>query len=370
MKKIAIILILFAEVAVAQDFRKNEFGTFAGIYSSGELPNTVAYGQQYTRWLNKNIGVSVGTFRTDQEVLPTNDSPLEKAKTRQEAHRYWDFSLQSRANFNKIFVGAAAGVSSDKFYQTRFFDNTPDGSRFPRFDAETTIDKKALAHLEATIGYRFSPAVSVSGYVKSYLGSENAAFYGARLSYHFDVNRDSLGVSPNNKIDFGVVGGGGLVGALGSNPNGYRVLLPYAGVYFQRELSVAWDARIEVLYARRGFSARRIEAGKITYNSQKLRADFIQIPILFENEFMPNWNLYFGPHFSFLLNSNYEVGGEKEDISEGNGLTFGLTAGLSRNLTERLSLETRYALDFLSFTPYTYANTLNDFRLGLKFRVN
>lgn len=362
---------LLAHFASAQDFKKNEFGAFSGVYESGELPNTVAYGQQYTRWVNKNIGVSIGTFRTNQEILPNGDLPSELVKTQQEAHRYWDLTLKSRFSLGKSSLGAAGGVSADRFYQSRFIQVTDiPNQRLPLFDSNLSVSTKPAVHLELNYGYQFTPNISVKVFAREYAGQQRAGFYGANLSYHFDANRDSLGISTNNKTDFGIVSGGGFVGALGGSPNGYRVLLPYAGIYFQREISVAWDARVELLYARRGFTSREIEAGNTTYLATKFRADFVQIPILFENEFIPNWSLYFGPHFSFMINNDYEIDGDKRDIPNTNGLTFGLTAGLSRTLTNRLSLETRYALDFLSFSPYTYANTLNDFRLGLRFRVN
>lgn len=149
------------------------------------------------------------------------------------------------------------------------------------------------------------------------------------------------------------------------------MLLPYIGLFTEKRLGLTWKTRLELIYAQRGVNYVYKKNGNFTSLPTNYQSNFIQIPILFKNEFAYKWNYFFGPQFSTFFGGKYSVNNEKREVRNQGSLTLGSQLGMGYDLTPKLSLETRFVFDIMSFGPRINATGfgINDFRLGFSRKL-
>lgn len=392
MKKtyITLLLSILSNILFAQnkpDFR-NEFSTELGSYQGNLLPNTYFFRQKYTHWFSRHIGVSVSNMRSNQTVdIPIEDyyseyngSPnntgLLRTKLRQTNNRYLDLSLATKFAIQKHEFKLSGGFSANKHYEMRVlkkeYIDSPSPTPQIYNTADVKLENQILPQLSISYAYRVSPRWSAGLNAQKYFGKYPATNIGFSVNYHFNVSTDSLGLNENKdeKWAYGIVGGAGITGSFADLKRQKLPVLPYIGVFAEKRLGLAWKTRIELAYAKRG----------VNYTSPSLykyspvanyQSNFIQIPILFKNEFAYKWNYFFGPQFSTFFGGKYSVNNEKQEVRNQGNLTLGSQLGMGYDLTPKLSLETRFVFDIMSFGPRINATGfgINDFRLGFSRKL-
>lgn len=388
MKKtyITLLLSITSNILFAQNkpnFR-NEFSTEIGSYRGNSMPNTFFFRQKYTHWFSRHIGVSVSNMRSNQTIdvsaeeyrlSPNNTSLL--TKIRQTNNRYLDLSLATKLAIKKHEFRLSGGLSANKHYQMQILEKEYTYGQPPRIQKYNTADVKVenllIPQLSVGYAYRFSPRWSVGLNVQKYFGKYPATNVGVSVNYHFNISTDSLGLNENKdeKWSYGVLGGVGLTGSFSSMENQKRLLLPYIGFFTEKRLGLTWKTRLELTYAHRGVNYVYQKNGVFTSLPTNYQSNFIQIPILFKNEFAYKWNYFFGPQFSTFFGGKYSVNNEKREVRNQGSLTLGSQLGMGYDLTPKLSLETRFVFDIMSFGPRINATGfgINDFRLGFSRKL-
>jgi hypothetical protein len=387
MKKtyITLLLSILSSIVFAQnksDFR-NEFSTEIGSYRGNSMPNTYFFRQKYTHWFSQHIGVSVSNMRSNQTIdMSVEDyyrgdtQPEVLTKLRQTNNRYLDLSLATKFAIKKHEFRFSGGFSANKHYEMRvlkkeyFYGQPP--TIYNYYTADVKLENKVLPQLSIGYAYRVSPRWSAGLNAQKYFGKYPATNIGFSVNYHFNVSADSLGLNENKneKWTYGIVGGAGLTGSFADLKRQKLPVLPYIGVFAEKRLGLAWKTRIELAYAKRG----------VNYTSLSLyrygpvanyQSNFIQIPILFKNEFAYKWNYFFGPQFSTFFGGKYSVNNEKKEVRNQGNLTLGSQLGMGYDLTPKLSLETRFVFDIMSFGQKINATGfgINDFRLGFSRKL-
>lgn len=385
MKKIYITLLLsiFSNLLFAQnktDFR-NEFSTELGNYRGNSMPNSYFFRQKYTHWFSQHIGVSVSNMRSNQTVdIPTEEyygtRPNALTKLRQTNNRYLDLSLATKFTIQKHEFRLSGGLSANKHYQMQILEKEYtyiQSSVIQKYNtADVKVENLLIPQLSISYAYRVSPRWSAGLNAQKYFGKYPATNIGFSVNYHFNISADSLGLNENKdeKWAYGIVGGAGITGSFADLKRQKLPVLPYIGVFVEKRLGLAWKTRIELAYAKRG----------VNYTSPSLykygpvanyQSNFIQIPILFKNEFAYKWNYFFGPQFSTFFGGKYSVNNEKREVRNQGSLTLGSQLGMGYDLTPKLSLETRFVFDIMSFGPRINATGfgINDFRLGFSRKL-
>lgn len=384
MKKtyITLLLSILSNILFAQnktDFR-NEFSTEIGSYRGNSMPNSYFFRQKYTHWFSRHIGVSVSNMRSNQTVdIPIeeyNGSTYAITKLRQTNNRYLDLSLATKFAIQKHEFRLSGGFSANKHYEMRILEKEYIDSPSPTPQIYNTADVKVenllIPQLSVGYAYRISPRWSAGINAQKYFGKYPTTNFGFSVNYHFNVSADSLGLNENKdeKWAYGIIGGAGLMGSFNDLKRQKFPVGPYIGVFAEKRLGLAWKTRIELAYARRG----------VNYTSPSLykygpvanyQSNFIQIPILFKNEFAYKWNYFFGPQFSTFFGGKYSVNNEKQEVRNQGSLTLGSQLGMGYDLTPKLSLETRFVFDIMSFGPRINATGfgINDFRLGFSRKL-
>lgn len=387
MKKILFILfmgMIFSEIFAQNklDFR-NEFSTEIGSYQGNSMPNAYFFRQKYTHWFSRHIGVSVSNMRSNQ----TYDIPAENyttrnttniAKLRQVNNRYLDLSLATKLPLKKHEFRLSLGVSANKCYQMRlsekeYFADLQQKVLIKYNAAEVKVENFFIPQLSFGYAYRISPRWSAGVNAQKHFGKYPATNVGVSVNYRFNISTDSLGFNENKeeKWSYGVLGGIGLSGSFSERKLQKRLVLPYFGFFTEKRLGLTWKTRIELTYAQRGVNYVRKQNGNITYLPTNYQSNFIQIPILFKNEFAYKWNYFFGPQFSTFFGGKYLVNNEKQEVRNQGSLTLGSQLGMGYELTPKLSLETRFVFDIMSFGPSINATGfgINDFRLGFSRKL-
>ncbi|GGD77730.1 hypothetical protein GCM10011514_47080 [Emticicia aquatilis] len=385
MKKTYITLLLgvLSTVLFAQnkpDFR-NEFSTEIGSYRGNSMPNSYFFRQKYTHWFSQHIGVSVSNMRSNQAIdIPIEEyygsSPNGLTKLRQINNRYLDLSLATKFSMQKHEFRLSGGLSANKHYQMQILEKQYPYGQPPVIQKNNTADVKVenllIPQLSISYAYRVSPRWSAGLNAQKYFGKYPATNIGFSVNYHFNISADSLGLNENKdeKWAYGIVGGAGITGSFADLKRQKLPVLPYIGVFAEKRLGLAWKTRIELAYAKRG----------VNYTSPSLykygpvanyQSNFIQIPILFKNEFAYKWNYFFGPQFSTFFGGKYSVNNEKQEVRNQGSLTLGSQLGMGYDLTPKLSLETRFVFDIMSFGSRINATGfgINDFRLGFSRKL-
>ncbi|WP_299781696.1 porin family protein [uncultured Formosa sp.] len=105
---------------------------------------------------------------------------------------------------------------------------------------------------------------------------------------------------------------------------------------------------------------------EVTYVNIKNDFDQLQIPVLAKYEVGKKFNVLAGPNFGFLLDTNENF----------NSFYFGLSLGVSYDITDRLSVDARYNFalsnslkDNFNSSSDLYAE-FNGFQLGLAYRFD
>ncbi len=360
------------------DFR-NEFSTQLGGYQGDAMPNTYFFRQKYTRWFTQNLGVSVSNMRTNQTTdIPAeffrNRNTTQLAKLRQTSNRYLDLSLATKFAFKNHELRFSGGLSANRYYQMQvseqeYFADLQQKVLRKYNAAEVKVENLILPQLSIGYAYKFSPRWSAGLNAQKYFGKYPATNLGVLVNYHFNISADSLGFNEdkNEKITYGILGGIGFSGSFSERRLQKRLILPYFGFFAEKRLGLTWKTRIELYYAQRGVNYISKVVGNNTYLPTRYQSNFIQIPILFKNEFAYKWNYFFGPQFSTFFGGKYSSNNEKQEISNQGSLTLGSTLGMGYDIMPKLSLETRFAFDIISFGPSIRATGfgINDFRFGL-----
>lgn len=359
----------------AQDSSSSTFTTFVGQYRSVILAPSLVYGQQYTHWPKKHIGISIASYRANQENIADNQAFVnrdlnELAKVRQENHRYWDAAFMTRLTAQKQQLVVGLGISADKLFTSQFEKKT---SQIPYFKgdylgATSTITTSLKPHIQASYSVNLSPKFSFGLHTRQYFGKTHAVVYGLSANYHFNLIPDSLGLSLHSKTTWGMLGGAAFTGNFIPEIGEYRLIRPYLGVFVEKKMGINWLARIEASYARRASAARQVEMGSTTYLAGNYEGNYIQIPLLLQYEFAYKWYFMAGPQFSILLNGTYQNDFETQQYSS--AVLLGFATGIGYDISERLSIETRYQFDLIGFTANPYGQLMSDFRLGLRHRFS
>jgi Outer membrane protein beta-barrel domain len=343
------------------------------------MPNTYFFRQKYTHWFTQNIGVSLSNMRSNQ----TFDIPFENyqtlnteniAKLRQTNNRYLDLSFATKFSFKNHEFRFSGGLSANKRYQMQvsekqYFADLQQTVLTKYNAAEVKVENSMLPQLSIGYTYKFSPRWSVGVNAQKYFGKYPATNMGLSVNYHFNISADSLGFNENKneKITYGILGGIGFSGSFSQRNIQKRFIFPYFGFFAEKRLGLTWKTRIELYYAQRGVNYTYKVVGNTTYLPTKFQSNFIQIPILFKNEFAYKWNYFFGPQFSTFFGGKYSLNNEKQEIRNQGSLTLGSTLGIGYDISPKLSLETRFAFDIISFGSSINATGfgINDFRFGL-----
>lgn len=371
---ICFLLISSFQQLLAQDSTSNTLTTFVGQYRRGSMLPSIVYGQQYTHWLRKHLGVSIASFRANQENIVGNEhfkvgNLDELAKIRQENHRYWDATFMTRLTARKQQLTLGLGLSADKLFTNQFEKKTSTNpySQPEYLGATSTIKTSFQPHLQASYSMNLTPKLTVGVHTRQYFGKTHAAVYGISANYHFNFIPDSLGFL-TSQISWGILGGAAFTGNFISEIGEYRLIRPYLGIFVEKKMGINWLARIEASYARRATASRHVQVGNATYLAGYYGGNYIQIPLIFQYEFAYKWHFMAGPQFSILLNGIYHDDFQTQHYTS--AVLFGFATGIGYDISERLSIETRYQFDLIGFTAYPYGRLLSDFRLGLRHRFS
>lgn len=388
MKKtyITLLMSILSSMLFAQNksgFR-NEFSTEIGNYRGNSMPNTYFFRQKYTHWFSQHIGVSVSNMRSNQTIdvsaeeyrlTPNNTSLL--AKIRQTNNRYLDLSVATKFAIKKHEFRLLGGFSANKHYQMQILEKEYTYGQPPVIQKYNTADVKVenLLITQLSIGYAYQVSSRWSAGINAqkHFGKYPATNVGVSVNYHFNISTDSLGLNENKdeKWSYGILGGIGLTGSFSSMENQKRLFLPYIGLFTEKRLGLTWKTRIELTYAQRGVKYVYKKNGNFTSLPTNYQSNFIQIPILFKNEFAYKWNYFFGPQFSTFFGGKYTINNEKQEVQNQGNLTLGSQMGMGYDLTPKLSLETRFVFDIMSFGQKINATGfgINDFRLGFSRKL-
>ncbi len=143
---------------------------------------------------------------------------------------------------------------------------------------------------------------------------------------------------------FGIKAGWNFANISGSDVRNAEIIgRGHYGLFFKTQLSTYCSFQTEVLYSEQGFQYGRGN------ESEELKTSYINFPLLWRVSLDPSnaVNLYAGPQFGFLLDSEKktEVGDTRttEDVKdEMNSFDFGLNFGICVNVSQHIAIDLRY----------------------------
>jgi len=144
-------------------------------------------------------------------------------------------------------------------------------------------------------------------------------------------------VTDSRNTGFGIKGGYNLNGLRGDDVKGIDRQARsdfHAGVYGQFGLNDFSSIQAELLYSRQGFEANTGFTGTNTATSarQRVRMDYLMLPIMYVGNFTDNLSFHVGPQVSLLTNIRQD---EKSLDAKNNGFNsfdFGGVGGLEARI--------------------------------------
>lgn len=185
-----------------------------------------------------------------------------------------------------------------------------------------------------------------------------------------------------NAQTFGVKGGLNFSNIIKTNDNNFNTEIKAglnAGLFAEIPLISSLEFAPELMFSQKGYktSGSSLLGGP---NEYSVATNFIELPFLAKINASDKFSIVLGPQVSFLVSTKetFKQGSDsyQNTIREENDRLkkslFGGVAGIGIELTEKLSLNGRYALDFqknnedgTTQTP-KYKNQVYQFSLGIK----
>ncbi len=159
------------------------------------------------------------------------------------------------------------------------------------------------------------------------------------------------------KTKFGIKGGANLMMMGKYNFQGTEYTSKYApgwqaGFYLDLPLSEKLSFMPEVLYSQKGSKIEETVLG--TAGEIKLKAGYIDVPVLLSFNASPQFSVVFGPQASFLVNqttkfyANNTLTSTVTDKDNFRSSIAGGIVGLGYKITPKVNLNARYSMDFQS----------------------
>ncbi|MEM9340142.1 MAG: porin family protein [Bacteroidota bacterium] len=120
----------------------------------------------------------------------------------------------------------------------------------------------------------------------------------------------------------------------------------HVGIAASMQVSEKLQFTPEVLFSNKGFTTEAITGAQET----NVSLNYVNIPLLLQYDLFENTGIQFGPEVGLLLTASQKIGSEKFDVGDfwNNKIDFGMSAGASHQISERLKLHARYTHGFLS----------------------
>jgi len=184
---------------------------------------------------------------------------------------------------------------------------------------------------------------------------KNLMFLALSLGLVASVNAQEVNTMANDHIKFGIKVGGNLttLGTLrvGGEDYDYNYKPGFtAGIFSEFPLGGNFKFVPEVNFSQKGGDVEGTVAG--TTGKMEQRVNYLDIPVAFSYEAVPNFSIFAGPQVSFFLNQKTKtyVNGEKTDESTDTDdiakTLAGGMLGLGYSFTPNLNISGRYMMDF------------------------
>lgn len=175
-----------------------------------------------------------------------------------------------------------------------------------------------------------------------------------------------------DKIEYGVKGGINI-----ANISNMEVSLDskgmkpgiYLGAFAKYRINDYLGVQAELIYSRQGICGKTKEAeGDSNVFKGKIRANYINIPILAKVYLLENLAIDFGPQFGFLCNSKIKLKEDetviKTDFEKATNLNtnvfdFSIAMGATYNITKQIDVSLRYNLGITKIIKQHYDGEKN-----------
>ena len=341
--------------------------------------------QQLTAYVRPRLGVSLGVGWGGS----ANNEPLEKnlphsARPNASAildyynrqERMTDLTLValpvlSRRHQLKVQAGLSLQRRREINIDSLFYEvpGNPVYNALPTY----TDQRRVMPMVAAGYDFRLSPRWAVGVNAAAYLPADERPIttLGIRTSYRFNVSRDSLGIGPGlgEPLRWGVRLAVNRVGQNGgSSAANQDVTRWVGGLWADYPLSLTWAMRGELNYARRGHRLDGTTSFGFLFNTIRIDATYLELPLLFRHEAAERWNLYAGPYLAFLLaGTSQQDGNPRQSIQPHTNSGFAL--GAEYEFVKNLSLDLRYQRDVFQISSTPYSSSFHSYQLGLSWAV-
>jgi hypothetical protein len=186
-----------------------------------------------------------------------------------------------------------------------------------------------------------------------------------------------------NQLSFGVKGGASFSNIIKTDDSDFKTdyLTGFnAGIFVSIPIIDRLSFQPELMFSQKGYKSDR--TGILSNGTLTQTTSWIEVPILAKIEVVKGFNLYAGPQVSFLSKTTNKYEGTfgtaeqttiEDDADQFKKSILGGVLGAGFDITQKVSLNGRYALDFqknnengTTSTP-EFKNQVWQVGLGLKF---
>ncbi len=165
---------------------------------------------------------------------------------------------------------------------------------------------------------------------------------------------------------FGIKAGGNLSNIWTTEDNSTDYISGiHLGALAHLHLSKKWAIQPEILYSGQGGETT---AGSIT---NKLRLNYVNIPVLLQYMFDNRFRLQAGPQLGFLASANSKLNGKETDVKDNfKSIDFSLPLGVGYLSESGLGIDARWVPGFSEIQKQGNPTANNVFQLGLFYQFN